>query len=326
MKIFIDDSGGFGWSPPGISLFCALTVSDSSIDELSRAFDRRRVRQPGFTVENELKGKHLSPTQQASFASSTLLANAGVMLTLAGTDTRSFNRPTADEYVQNSADVLRAAAKRAARLEKSAVADFYNRMGGWVSRRSPENALWLLTLVKTIHLSIQHSIVLFADEPDEHEFEDIEILIDRSFIKKERHIEFWSEWLRAFLFRGSWMTPKEWSEAHPFNRKYRGRPGLLDMGDLFRNHMRFVESKETQGIQIADICANICYRRYSGKPKYQPYRLLRPRIRGRQGSEMHMGVLNESSLLKDAPENHVRFFSEHDVARWAEEARRRVLP
>jgi hypothetical protein len=93
------------------------------------------------------------------------------------------------------------------------------------------------------------------------------------------------------------------------------------MDDLFRNHMKFAESQEILGIQIADICANICYRRYSGKPKYQPYRLLRSRIRGKQGSEMHIGILNKSSLLVDPPERHVTFFSEDDLTRWAEEAR-----
>lgn len=321
LKIFIDDSGGFGWAPPGISLFCALTVSDKTVDELSRAFATWKLRQPRSAAENELKGKDLSRLQQVSFASSVLLANKGLMLTLAGTDTRSFERSIAKEYLRNAAAILRASAKKAAELGKTEIADSYVRMSRWATKRSPENVLWLLTLVEAIDLSIQHSIIMFADEMDAHEFESIEIIIDESFIKKEAHAEFWKEWLRLRSFKKVWETPREWSSDHPFNRKYRESSGLLNTRDLFRNHMRFANSDEVIGIQIADICANICYRRWSGKPKYQPYRLLRSRVRGKYGSEIHIGNLDRSSLLADEPEKHVTFYSEDDMARWAGEAR-----
>jgi hypothetical protein len=85
--------------------------------------------------------------------------------------------------------------------------------------------------------------------------------------------------------------------------------------------MRFVDSEEILGVQIADICANICYRYHSGKRKYRPYRLVRPKIAGRGHTKMHYGVLNQSSLMTDAPENHVLPYSEDDLAALAETAR-----
>lgn len=320
MKIFIDDSGGFGWAPPGISLFCALTVSDRAIDKLAEQFSTWKLRQTTSTTDTELKGKDLSQLQQASFTNSIVLANYGHQLTLAGTNTASFGRTAAEHYLTDSVNIIRAGAERAERLKKPELAKFYGGMSRWVADRSPENVLWLLTLSKAIELSIQHAIVMFADEPQGHEFEDIEIIIDKSFIRKERHLEFWSEWLRTYLFRRSWMTPREWSEQHPFNRKYRQRPGILIMNDLFRNHMRFADSKDIPGVQIADVCANICYRRYSGSPKYRPYRLLRSKIRRIHGRELHIGILSESSHIADAPGSHVTFFDGDDMERWAKEA------
>jgi hypothetical protein len=71
------------------------------------------------------------------------------------------------------------------------------------------------------------------------------------------------------------------------------------------------------GSRFADIAANICYPFYSGNPKYRPYRLLRSRISGKRGCEIHYGVLNESSLLTDAPENHVKDYSEEELAAMA---------
>jgi len=79
-----------------------------------------------------------------------------------------------------------------------------------------------------------------------------------------------------------------------------------------------VNSKDTPGVQIADICANIAYRYYGGNRKYRPYNLLRSRILGKDNSEIHYGLLNESSLLTDAPENHVSDYTEQEHAAVAE--------
>lgn len=197
-----------------------------------------------------------------------------------------------------------------------------------MAERSPENLMWIYCLGDAILLSIQHSIVLFSSQADDCEFENIDIYVDQNFIAKPTHIEFWREWLRNFLYSRSTREPlmvlKEWSQRdHPFNRKY-GRAGnLRDWSDLFRNHIHFINSENSLGVQIADVCANICYRFYSGKPKYRPYRMLRSRILGKHNSEIHFGILNESSLLTDSPENHVSDYPEDVLAAMAEiEAKR----
>jgi Protein of unknown function (DUF3800) len=158
---------------------------------------------------------------------------------------------------------------------------------------------------------------------DDSEFEYIEVLIDQSFIEKSTHMEFWQEWLRNFLYSQSrkepTMIPKPWSQRdHPFNRKFQRAQGITDWTELYKKHIHFVKSKDTPGVQIADICANIAYRRFSGNAKYRPYRLLRSRISGKYNSEIHYGVFNESSLLTDAPENHVSDYSEKEHAAIAE--------
>lgn len=183
--------------------------------------------------------------------------------------------------------------------------------------------MWIISLEGAIHHSIQHAIVQFAEEPDDFEFENIEIVIDQSFIEKTKHIEFWQEWLRNSLYSRSVRTPmivpKEWFERdHPFNRKYGRARGLINWSDLFRNHIHFAKSESSTGVQIADISANICYRFYSGNPKYRPYRLLRSRIFGKHNAEIHYSVLNESCLLTNAPENHVKDYTDEEIAAIAE--------
>ena len=55
-----------------------------------------------------------------------------------------------------------------------------------------------------------------------------------------------------------------------------------------------------------------------GNPKYRPYRLLRSKVLGKGESEIYYGVLSESSLLTDAPENHVSDYTEQEHAAVAE--------
>jgi len=242
-------------------------------------------------------------------------------LTLAGTKTTLFKKEIAEQFIKDAASVIRATAKSGRETDRPLIEDFFRRMAKWVEQRSPENLMWIYCLGDAIHLSIQHSIVQFMEQADDSEFEHIEVLIDQSFIEKSTHVEFWREWLRNLMYSKSvkdpMMIPKPWSRRdHPFN-KYRTR-GVIVWTELFRNHVHFGESKDSLGLQIADISANICYRHFSGKAKYRPYRLLRSRISGKYNTEIHYGVLNESSLLTDAPENHVSDYTEKELAAMAE--------
>jgi hypothetical protein len=319
MKIFIDDSGGFSWTAHGVSLFCAVTISDRSLDSVASNFDSWKSRQPYFSPGAELKGTDLSPLQQASFVNSVILNSTKLRLTLAGTKTSLFKKEIAKQYIKDAAGILRASAKLGNETGRPFIENFYRRMAKWVEQRSPENLMWIVCLGDAIRLSIQHSIVQFMYPDDDSEFESIEVLIDQSFIDKSTHVEFWQEWLRNFLYSQSrkepTMIPKQWRERdHPFNRKFGRAQGITDWTELYKKHVHFVKSKDTPGIQIADICGNIAYRFYAGNPKYRPYRLLRSRISGKYNTEIHYGALNESSLLTDAPENHVSDYTEEELA------------
>lgn len=311
------------WTGHGVSLFCAVTVSDKAFDAVMSNFSTWKGKQPYFKTGAELKGTHLSALQQASFVNSVVLSTTGLRLSLAGTKTTLFKKEIAQQFIRDAANILRATARSGDETDRPLVADFFRRMAGWMGDRSPENLMWIYCLGDAIHLSMQHGIAFFAEPADDGEFENIDILIDQSFIGKPTDIQFWQEWLRNFIYSRSVkdpiMVPMQWTPRdHPFNRKYGRARGLADMSDLFRSHVYFVESNDALGVQIADVCANICYRFYSINPKYRPYRLLRSRISGKYKTEIHYAVLNESSLLKDAPENHVKDYSEEERSAMAE--------
>jgi hypothetical protein len=88
MKIFIDDSGAFNWSNPGVSLFCGVTIPDRDFPSVIDRFSRWRRSVIGHS-RRELKGAELTDRQLSSFASKVLpLTDRDVWLTVLGVDTR----------------------------------------------------------------------------------------------------------------------------------------------------------------------------------------------------------------------------------------------
>ena len=327
MHIFIDDSGSFSWHNPGISLFVSVLTPDREIPDLVARFAKWKRTVIGKS-NRELKGEELTDNQLYSFTYQVLphrLHNP--LLTVVGFDTRI----TAEAIIRRCRDQVSEQFGYSSKLvlqhnpSNTGLAQSYTEMSGWARNRSTQNFAWVNTLEEEILQSVQHLTVYFYDEEYDAEFENIEILIDRSFINRERHIIFWKEWLRNGLVgrnhRGeAFIIPDEWAKRnHPFVRKYDDN-GICEFNDLYHKHMRFEDSRREIGLQIADTCANICYRYYRGNRHLTAYRQLRPRIVGEGGRPMTVIRFTEGSLYKDGVENHVRTL---DIAAIREIGRKR---
>jgi hypothetical protein len=319
---FIDDSGAFSWDNKGKSLFCGVTVPDSELSELERRFLDWKHSVVGNS-QRELKGQELTANQLHAFAYRVLpWSKRDIHLTLTGGDTSV----TAEGYLKRlrdqAAELFRLSSELCARHDNEKLRELYRQMSGWVRNRSTTNVFWIIVLQQAIFDTLQHAIVRFADPEHDHEFENIEFVIDRSFIRRDEHLTFWNEWLRCDLMKSSRadiMTIKQWGPEHPFKRKYRIYKGLSDYRDLFHQHTNFQDSKSAIGLQIADICANIFYRYFRDDPDTRAFDMLRPRIVGKDGVVIHMVGVNETSLHKDDLSNHVSAFDLHNWKRMADE-------
>jgi hypothetical protein len=315
---YIDDSGSFTWNPPGVSLFASLLVPNRAHDALVTRFLRWKRCVIGKS-KRELKGSELTPNQIESFTYTVLPhRDRDPRLTVICADTRKTQKTIVERRRDQIADQFAYAAQYILR-ENSAgkrLAQQYGEGSGWIRRRSPENVLWIHVLETTVADSVQHSVAYFLEDEHADQFEHNEIIIDRSFIVRERHIMFWGEWLRNGLMSHkanethAFTVPNTWRpENHPFMRQYDpDDDGVFDLSPLFRDATRFDDSKRVLGLQIADICANICLRAWrSGR--YTPgFRNLRPRFMGKGGRWATRIELDERSLHIDTAENHVGTF------------------
>jgi hypothetical protein len=304
---FIDDSGSFSWGHnKGKSLFCGVTVSDVELPNLEKRFVMWKRSIVGDSAE-ELKGSQLTANQLVSFVVKVLPPYSNVVLTVGGGDTSVTAEGHVEKMRDQSAELFRLSSDLCAkhtsetnRNEK--VVEFYRQMSGWVRKRSTPNCLWIVVLLQTIFDTLQHAIVRFAEPEFSSEFENIEFVIDKSFIQRDEHFQFWKEWLRADLMkssRESIMTIKQWPSDHPYKKKYMMHKGLYDYRDLFHNHTAFQDSKGMVGLQVADVCANICYRFYRDDRKdIRAYEKLWRRIMCKGGAEIRVITVDERSLHK----------------------------
>jgi len=313
MRIFVDESGSFSWSTPAISLMAALVIPDGSMDSLTSRFLTWKSSVVGRSTR-ELKGSELDSAQLQSFVQHVLPnSERSPLLTVVGADTANSRESDVtmakNQLSEQYAHLTRLLLER--NPPNKRLAQNCTEVSGWMKKRSAVNFLWIAIAERTITEAIQLMICAFLDQEYDKEFENIEIAIDRSFIKEPGPTDFWVEYHRiAHLDRAkkgqATLIPRDWRlRDHPYHRKYQKEAGITDLGDLLHNHMNFVDSKTSIGIQAADICAQICRRFHRGDASLEAYRLLQNRIIGRDGIRLLLVHFNQSSVFKDKPEKHV---------------------
>jgi hypothetical protein len=310
MRNFLDDSGAFAWAPPGISLFAGLILSNWSTPRITEAFIewKRKILSVGDDVE--VKGKNLRSEHLMPFVKWVVLPHKGFWISLTGADTRLSTTEISRQYVEQAAEVVEAAGGWASGQGNQQLGTDYRRMAKWMRGRSPQNGLWISVLSRSIHRTIQHTIARHLEPSVAVEYEDWEIVIDQSFVKKPKELTAWRAWLRSDLHRicktHPIIVPTQWPEDHPYMKRFRVDGDSADMSDLFRTNMTFGDSQAHYGLQMADICASICRRYFAGE-MILPYEALHPRIVQDKTTDMLVIYLNEGSLRQGPPEESFNF-------------------
>lgn len=291
MRIFVDDSGDFGWAPAQISLHCGVLVSSSVLVELFPRHFEWKKSMIGLHRRREIKASSLTDEQLAAFVRTVIIPENHLRHVIVGVDTSLVTKRVFENWRDGLSHLCQGAAGWSNSRRFPIAARQYAEMGGWLWNRSPENLALMLSLGEVIWQSLQNAVIWFHEPQFEPEFDDFEIVIDRSFIRRREHELFWCEFFRTYLTNKSRREPlrvsREWNENnHIFERKYCQHDGNLDLTPLFREHMYFSDSEVSEGLQIADICAHICLRYHRRKQWFEAYRLLRKYILGPDRSPM----------------------------------------
>ena len=283
VRIFIDESGTFGWAPPDISLHCAVISCSSALVELFRRHLEWKTSILGPHKRREIKGSSLSDIQLEQFVSRVILPTPDLKLTVVGIDTRITPKQRLEEWRDGISHYCLGASEFSRTRDLHPADRQYKEMSGWLWNRSPENLGQMISLGETIARVTQNAVIWFHDEKFESEFADFEVAIDRGFVRNREHEMFWREFFRGSSvnkFRQKpFIYPERWSKGrHVFGRLCSNADGELDLSPIFRDRTYFVDSSSSEGVQIADICANVCLRYHRRERWFDAYRALRPLI------------------------------------------------
>lgn len=303
MRIYIDESGTFGWTSPNISLHCAVIVCSSALVELFRRNLEWKTSILGHHRRREVKGSSLSDIQLEQFVSRVILPMPDLKLTVVGLDTRITTKLRLEEWRDGISHYCLGASEFSRAHDLHPADRQYKEMSGWLWNRSPENLAQMLSLAETIWRAVQNTIIWFHESRFESEFDDFEIVIDRGFIRRREHEVFWLEFFRGYTSNMSKRKPLgipgHWrDENHVFERKFATPEGQLDLAPLFRDRMYFADSSSSEGLQAADICANVCTRYHRQERWFPAYRLLRPFIVDANGGPMTLLVPEQGGDLE----------------------------
>jgi len=231
--------------------------------------------------KREIKASQLADDQLEQFVRTVILPETNLKLTVVGIDTRITTRERLESWRDHISHYILGASEWSKTRSRRPADRQYKEMSGWLWNRSPENLAQMLSLVENIGRALQNAIIWFHEQTFEPEFDDFEIAIDRSFIRSTEHEVFWREFFRGYFVNKSreepFRVPEFWSKGrHIFDRKCTNAEGEFDLAPILRDRTYFCDSAQSEGLQIADFCANICMRCHRREESLAAYRLLRP--------------------------------------------------
>jgi len=283
MLIAIDETGSFGPTSGGFHLFVAVHFRRSG-PRLERKYGQflkweRSLPKSLKNHKGEFKGSALSDAQLLEFAQAII----GMAPTLGFTPVAIRPSDQPPDAVRKHRHVLlfsiRECVKGYVQLERPAVARTYEELGNWFSRIHDSQFLKIFLLGECIGNALVNAVGHAVSGRYDLELPDLQIVIDRDFIKERRHLTFWKAILKDQLLHFSKTTPlpllKDWRETgHPFLTKFT-RNGKLDFNELFVKNCSFASSHEHPELRIADLAATIASRYFNRRSCAPAYSVLR---------------------------------------------------
>ena len=318
MHLFFDESGDFAL--PGDRFDCytqaAVVCPDSFLDELAE-FVADRVER--WKVD-ELHATALKPGQRLRL--SRFVAASPLQLVAQATDTDLVDRPA----------LARWRLEQAARIKANL--DWYRSQGGqapdveaWMDTRikrvglasqiSDPEFLQVILLTDLVHAALQKSVIFFFEDQWRPDFERFAFILDAKLPGKLGAGEkFLRDGLVPMLgsnaryrldMRDAW---KDADPPHPFVARFESPGGwsgverkhvtedVLDLSAIFEEGLRFEQSHEHPGLQIADLTAYVVRDAVLKPTDWQArlaYDLLRPKLRYIRGQALTVRRLSSSA-------------------------------
>jgi hypothetical protein len=264
MLFFFDESGDF--SLPNAdehkcAVICGVVIPETVADKLQQNFEVFvSSLSKAEKVNGEPKGMLLTDKNRARFCE-ILSGYNKVLVTPTTLDLSiSSRKKTPDICDEMKANLFESAKKCTHNTMRSQIEE----MGRQWGNLSINEGLRLVALTSCFWEAIEHSVI-FHSGKDYHEcWNNLHFVIDAvktAKLSREEKVFTWMVlmWLTAWTKHRPLILIEEiHTPDHPFVKKYNAKKGFR-LGKMLKGNIRYCNSKESWGLQIADICANIVY-------------------------------------------------------------------
>jgi hypothetical protein len=268
LRIFIDESGSFSLSPSTgqlhLSCVVGVVISESSEHAIRRAYEKfLGTLEPGELKAGEPKGGRLSPIHRQQFCEDILVAHGGRGLLWAPIivdDSTAPDDPGAlrkKSHSRTFADLASGASNEEDKLKCLKIYEGIETLSDVQLRKIHT---WALGVLESHRAAFRAFTTGDHDECWENFF--IEIDSTDSHVDELQFRTMLPIWHSAYRRQSPFEVPDDFLDSdNPFTRKYIVEEDTPDWPAILTNqNIKFTDSKESWGIQVADICCNIVYR------------------------------------------------------------------
>ena len=265
MFYYFDEAGDFSVPKSRahhkVAVVVGVAVSDAIYDDLNAGFRQFANNLPSSACANgEPKGRLLSYEHKRVFCEF-LSEYDGVSITPVTLDLSSLSGSRIDRMPERMSCVLTEWADKMLYNEASEQLVLLARQ---YANLSVNQSLRIYSLAACIREALEHSILFLSSEQHESAWNSLRFELDRVQVRpNSREEKVFSlvvlGWLMGWSRTRSLLTVKELhTDDHPFVKNYVTHDGA-DLGKIFYNNLYWVNSRDSWGVQLADISATIVY-------------------------------------------------------------------
>jgi len=311
MTVAIDETGDFNETSDSHSFFVAAYIQSENgqLEVKRKQFDDWENTLPDVikTKKGEVKGSALNVGQLQSFLKSVIfklpeVRTSYVSLIPAHTPIdiiRKYQRFEIRQVEYSLKAFIEAG-------NKKKNINFLREYSKWLNKRPLKDFIKMLCLKNALLDTLNNTMIYGIVNDKIAELLNISYKVDRDFLTEENM--YWSEYARRSVQENSKSRPfpmlNTWDKDHPVKKKYfikreNGRDGI-NLNIIFKDNLKFVDSKDNFEVRIADVLGIIINRFWNKGEMKMEYDLLTKIWPVREGHiQLQFDDFNEDELFEE---------------------------
>lgn len=270
MIIAIDESGNFNTNSNQYNMFVAAHIQNQNgnLEIKKKQFESWENKVPSNMKDKkgEIKGQLLGNVQLKNFIKNVVFQQPEIRFTYVSIIPQKNKKEIINKHKSFETLQLKLSLENFKKANsKKANINFLDQLSKWINKRNEIEYLKLSCLKNCLYDGLHNTFIYCTVFNLIDELLDIEFKIDKDFISNED--KYWKMYSLRSIQELTKKRPlpmlKDWEENHPIRKKYVIKNEGFDLNIPLKDNLKFLDSKESFEIRIADIAAIIFFRHWN---------------------------------------------------------------